>query len=110
MSLPVSIAEPALQDLLDINDYYWMEVDEKLAAKIIGDLELAICSLAEFTDRGSVPKELLAIGIRQYRQIIVNPYRIIYEPLSDKVIVHAVLDGRRDIQSLLSQRLVQTKF
>jgi len=110
MTLPVRISEPALLDLLDINDYYLMEVDDKVAEKIISGLEIAINNLAELTDRGSVPKELLALGIRQYRQIIIKPYRIIYEPLPDKVIVHAVLDGRRDIQSLLAQRLVQPGF
>jgi len=110
MTLPVRISEPALLDLLDINDYYLVEVDDKVADKIIVGLEVAINSLAELADRGSVPKELLALGIRQYRQIIINPYRIIYESLLDKVIVHAVLDGRRDIQSLLTQRLVQPGF
>jgi len=107
MTLPVRISEPALLDLLDINDYYLVEVDDKAADKIIVGLEVAINSLAKLTDRGSVPKELLALGIRQYRQIIIKPYRFIYEPLPDKVIVHAILDGRRDIQSLLVQRLVQ---
>jgi len=107
MTLPVRISEPALLDLLDINDYYLVEVDDKVAEKIIASLELAINSLAELTDRGSVPKELLSLGIRQYRQLIIKPYRIIYESLPDKVIVHAILDGRRDIPSLLAQRLVQ---
>ncbi|MDP3334944.1 MAG: type II toxin-antitoxin system RelE/ParE family toxin [Methylococcaceae bacterium] len=107
MTLPVRISEPALLDLLDINDYYLVEVDDKVAENIIADLEIAINSLAELTDRGSVPKELLSLGIRQYRQIIIKPYRIIYEPLPDNVIVHAILDGRRDISSLLAQRLVQ---
>ena len=106
MSLKVIITEPALQDLLDINDYYLQEVDYKIAENIISNLEYAINSLADMAERGSYPKELLVLGIRQYRQVIVSPYRIIYEPLSGRVIVHAVLDGRRDIQSLLSQRLV----
>lgn len=106
MKYPVVLSEPALSDLLAINDYYLVEVDEQTAAKIIARLEEAVNSLAEFAERGSIPKELLSLGIRQYRQLITKPYRIIYEQLPDQVIVHAVLDGRRDMQSLLSQRLV----
>lgn len=106
MKYSVVLSEPAVSDLLAINDYYLVEVDEKTAAKIINRLEEAVNSLAEFTERGSIPKELLSLGIRQYRQLITKPYRIIYEQLPDKVVVHAVLDGRRDMQSLLTQRLV----
>jgi toxin ParE1/3/4 len=70
-------------------------------------LETAVNNLAEFPDRGSIPKELLALGIRQYRQVIEKPYRIIYETDSNKIIVHAILDGRRDMQSLLIQRILR---
>lgn len=106
MKRPVIISEPALLDLLDINDYYLVEVDDKTAAKIIDRLEAAVNSLANFTDRGSIPKELLTLGIRQYRQVI-KPYRIIYEQLPETTIVHAILDGRRDMETLLTQRLVR---
>jgi toxin ParE1/3/4 len=106
MSVSVRLTEPALADLLAINDYYLMEVSDNVAAKIIDALEVAINSLADFNERGTLPKELLALGIRQYRQLIVKPYRIIYQRMPDQVIVHAILDGRRDIQTLLTQRLI----
>jgi toxin ParE1/3/4 len=107
MKHPVVISEPALLDLLDINDYYLLEVNDKTAAKIIDSLESAVNSLADFSERGSIPKELSVLGIRQYRQVIVKPYRIIYEQLPETVIVHAILDGRRDLETLLTQRLVR---
>jgi toxin ParE1/3/4 len=107
MKRPVVISESALLDLLDINDYYLVEVDDKTAAKIIDRLEAAVNSLADFSERGSIPKELLTLGIRQYRQVIVSPYRIIYEQLPEATIVHAILDGRRDMETLLTQRLVK---
>lgn len=106
MSVPVLLTEPALADLLAINDYHLLEVSDKVAAKIIDTLEMAVNSLGDLYERGSVPKELLALGIRQYRQLIVKPYRIIYQSLPDQVVIHAILDGRRDIQTLLTQRLI----
>ncbi len=105
MSVSVVLSEPALSDLFSINDYYWLHVSDKIAAEIIDNLEEAINSLSDFPEQGSFPKELLALGIKQYRQLIVKSYRIIYEPLTDKVIIHAVFDGRRDMQNLLMRRL-----
>ncbi|OAI20653.1 addiction module toxin RelE [Methylomonas lenta] len=106
MSVPVLLTEPAVSDLLAINDYYLLQVSDKTAAKIIDSLEVAINSLGDLNERGTVPKELLSLGIRQYRQLIVKPYRIIYQRMLDQVVVHAVLDGRRDMQTLLTQRLI----
>jgi toxin ParE1/3/4 len=105
MTYAVIITEPALLDLFHINDYYLTNVSDKTANKIIDDLETAVNSLNDFPERGSFPKELLNLGVRQYRQVIVKSYRIIYEVLAEQVIVHTVLDGRRDIKTLLSQRL-----
>ncbi|MDX8125763.1 type II toxin-antitoxin system RelE/ParE family toxin [Methylomonas sp. OY6] len=106
MSVPVRLTEPALADLLAINDYFLVGVSDKVAAKIIDALETAVNSLADLNERGTVPKELLGLGIRQYRQIIVKPYRIIYQRMPEQVVVHAILDGRSDMQTLLTQRLI----
>ena len=108
MSVSVHLTEPALADLLAINDYYLLQVSDRAAANIIDSLESTVNSLADLNERGSVPKELLVLGITQYRQLIVKPYRIIYQHSPEQVIVHAVLDGRRDMQTLLMQRLIGT--
>ncbi|WP_427551858.1 type II toxin-antitoxin system RelE/ParE family toxin (plasmid) [Methylomonas sp. MS20] len=79
MSVPVQLTKLALADLLAINDYFLLEVSDKVAAKIIDTLEAAVISLADLEERGTVPKELLVLGIWQYRQLIVKPYRIIYQ-------------------------------
>ncbi|MCX7093341.1 MAG: type II toxin-antitoxin system RelE/ParE family toxin [Methylobacter sp.] len=107
MTREIVLSEPALADLLDINDYYLAEVSDHVAGKIIASLEAAVNNLAAFPDRGSFPKELLSLGIRQYRQVIEKPYRIIYEIVADKIVVHAILDGRRDMQSLLILRILR---
>ncbi len=104
MTLDVVLSEPALGDLLAIHDYYLCEVSDRVASDIVDGLEVAVKSLAAFPDRGSLPKELLCLGIQQYRQIIEKPYRIIYEIMAHKVVIHVILDGRRDMQRLLVQR------
>jgi toxin ParE1/3/4 len=41
-------------------------------------IEKAFSGLAESPERGVCPKELLSLGIREYREIFFKPYRIIY--------------------------------
>lgn len=67
----------------------------------------AIASLADFPLKGPIPPELLAIGIADWRQLSLPPYRIIYTVAADVVTIAVVADGRRDFASLLERRLLQ---
>ena len=51
-------------------------------------------------------KELLALGIREYRETFFKPYRIVYRVQGSRVDVYLIADGRRDMQALLSRRLL----
>lgn len=42
-----------------------------------------------------------------YREIVHGPWRMIYQMGGGDVLVHAILDGRRDIQNLLAHRLMR---
>ena len=59
-----------------------------------------------FPERGSYPKKLLALGIREYRQAHFKPYRIIYRVSGKQVIIYIIADGRRDMQTLLTRRML----
>ncbi len=63
-------------------------------------------SLSSYPERGSYPRELLALGIREYRQSFFKPYRIIYRVIGKQAIVYVIADGRRDMQALLGRRLL----
>ena len=63
-------------------------------------------SLSESPQRGSHPKELLDLGIREYREVFFKPYRIIYREIEDDVHVMVIADGRRDMRTLLERRLL----
>jgi toxin ParE1/3/4 len=66
----------------------------------------AIETLETFPLPGSVPKELDALGIREFRQILVEPYRLIYRVSGKTVFVMVIADGRRDMQALLERRVL----
>jgi toxin ParE1/3/4 len=55
-----------------------------------------------------VPKELDALGIREFRQILVESYRLIYRLSGKIVFVMVIADGRRDMQALLERRLLSS--
>ena len=55
---------------------------------------------------GVYPKELLALGIRDYREIFFKPYRVIYRVAGDVLHVLLITDGRRDMQTLLQRRIL----
>ena len=62
--------------------------------------------LAELADRGAHTPELLALGIRDFRQTGFKPYQVIYRVGGDQVVIHLIVDGRRDLPSLLGRRLL----
>lgn len=62
--------------------------------------------LDAFPERGSYPKELVSLGIKEYRQTFFKPYRVIYRITGRQVILYLIADGRRDMQSVLARRLL----
>jgi toxin ParE1/3/4 len=94
--LPVRWLEPASLDLI-----------EMAASKMGRDILLAAERLSRQPRVGKVVPELHEQGISEYRQVYVGPYRIIYSLEPDSIDVLAVLDGRRDTQAALFQRLIR---
>ena len=71
-------------------------------------IEEAFQGLSEHPRRGNHPRELLDLGIRDYREVFFKPYRIIYR-VTEGHRPRARHRGRkrRDMQSLLQRRLLQ---
>ncbi|MCW5623387.1 MAG: type II toxin-antitoxin system RelE/ParE family toxin [Burkholderiales bacterium] len=102
----VLLTRGAEQDLEAIHDYI-AEYDCLANANHVLDRLMKIVeSLSAFPDRGNYPKELAALGIKEYRQIAFKPYRVIYRVNDDRVVIYLIVDGRRDMQSLLARRLL----
>ena len=106
MSYKVLLTHSAERDLESIYDYI-AENDTQANADYVLDKLMEVAeSLAAFPERGSYPKELLALGIREYRQAHFKPYRLIYLVSGKQVIVYIIADGRRDMQTLLARRML----
>lgn len=107
MTFQVYLTRGAERDLEEIYDYIATHDSPENVDQVLDQIEQAFQQLAEFPQRGNYPGELLALGIREFREVFFKPYRIIYRILDDTVFVMLIVDGRRDMQTLLQRRLFE---
>jgi toxin ParE1/3/4 len=107
MPFKVLLTNDAAQDLDELYDHIARHDAPRKAGYVLEPIEKAFSKLSEFPERGAHPKELSAIGVREYRELFFKPYRIIYRIMNKEVYVLLIADGRRDMQSLLQRRLLE---
>jgi len=103
----VLLTHGAEQDMESIYDYIAEFDDSANADHVLDRLMATAEKLAVMPERGSYPKELVGLGIKEYRQVFFKPYRLIYRVMGKDVVVYVIADGRRDMQSLLTRRLLE---
>ena len=99
------LTRDAVRDLEELDDYIASHDSPANADRILNKIERVLSNLHELP-RGSRPKELVTLGIREYREVFFKPYRIIYRAIGKEVYVYLIADGRRDLQSLLARRVL----
>jgi toxin ParE1/3/4 len=108
MRCEVLLTQDAERDLTQLYRYI-REHDSLAAADHVPERLMEACeSLSQEPERGSVPKELRLLGASEYRQVFFKPYRVIYRVSARQVVICVVMDGRRDMQALLTRRLLQS--
>jgi len=107
MKYGVHLIVDAEEDLIDIYKYIAQSDSVEKAERLLEDLEKTIMKLESMPLRGHKPPELERIGITEYREVFFKPYGIIYQIIKSDVYVHCVLDGRRDLQDILYQRILR---
>lgn len=84
---------------------YYLSIGEVSTAKRANtNIDRAIDSLVTMPTRGRVVPELRKRGISRYREVLAQPFRIIYRVSDRHVHVLAVVDHRRDLTQLLLER------
>jgi toxin ParE1/3/4 len=106
MPFKILLTNDAAGDLDELYDYIALQDSPRKADHVLDQPEKAFSKLSEFPERGAYPKELLEIGVREYREVFFKPYRIIYRVMDKHVYILLIADGRRDMQSLLQRRLL----
>lgn len=105
-SYRVELTQGAEDDLEEIHGYLTEVRGVDDADALLDQFLAAIETLERFPERGGVPKELEGLGLREFRQVLLRHFRLIYRVLSDCVVILVIADGRRDMQTLLERRLL----
>jgi toxin ParE1/3/4 len=106
MAFQVVITEDAEHDLEDILTYVARHDPRGSADQVLDQILTIIESLAATPMCGTQPQELRMLGDQEYRQVLFEPYRLIYRVVGQQVVNYLIADGRRDMQTLLSRRLL----
>ena len=87
---------PALADLRGIRSY--VARDKPAAAKALAErIRTSVRRLRDFPESGRIVPEMEPRG---YREVVVPPYRIIYEVMAQEVHILRVWHGRQELRGL----------
>jgi plasmid stabilization system protein ParE len=103
----VQWAEVAVRDLEEIVAFIALH-SQANAERVLERIEHGSATLESTPEGGRVVPELARLGMRTWRELVVKPYRLIYRTEGDTVTVLALVDGRRDLEDLLLERLVRS--
>lgn len=106
MRYEVRLTPDAERDLEAIHAFIAETDSTKAADHVLDRLMAAVETLVALPGRGSRLRELEALGFHTYRQIILKPWRMIYRVIGAQVFSYVIADGRRDMRSLLAQRML----
>ena len=107
MKYKVNIVSDAEEDLFEIYKFIYLNDSEENAERMYSKLFEKCLLLKEFPERGHIPPELKILNIEEFLEIHCKPFRIIYRIMKQEVFVYCILDGRRDVQKLLQERLLR---
>ena len=96
----------AQRDLFGIVDYLAAR-NPPAAAAALERLERHASALARNPGRGRVVPELERLHVREYRELIVDNYRLLYRVTGSRVLVLGLLDSRRALADLVFDRLTR---
>jgi len=102
----VNINKTAKNDLREIIKYI-SKNNPMNGLSILKRIEEKISTLDHFPERGGYVPELIKNNIKDYRQLIESPWRIIYK-INDNIInVLLIIDSRRNAEDILIERLIK---
>ena len=96
---------PFAQDDLNETIEYYSSYSQDYVETTISEFEENVMSLQQHPRSGRIIPELEKQGITQYRELIQGYYRIVYKISKDKVIILTVIDGRRNFEEVIIEKL-----
>jgi len=97
-------APSAIQDLDELVGDVALREGAAVASRICTRIRERIDTLSAHPARCRSVPETREVGISEYRELIVAPYRIFFRVTKQTVGLIGILDGRRDLAELLVNR------
>ena len=101
-------SQSAVSDLDDILDYLAEEAVIDRALDLYEKVRQKVASLSRLPRRCRYVPELKEVGLTEFRESILPPYRILFRLVGKRVILMGVLDSRRDLEEILIQRALES--
>jgi toxin ParE1/3/4 len=101
---PLLSYEDAVKNIEAVYRHYRRSGSAKVAKDMVSSLRKACSSLSSHPERGHILPELSRIPHFEYRQIIQNKFRIIYQVAEPNVFIFGIIHGARNIGEVLKQR------
>jgi plasmid stabilization system protein ParE len=96
----------ARKDFFQIIEY--ISLNNPAAAKrALQKIQEKAQQLNVYPERCRIVPELQRQGIFQYRELIIDHWRVIFKITRDQVLVVSVIDSRRNLEDILLQRLLE---
>lgn len=97
----------ALEDLESILEYVARSDGADRSLALYDALRTRVDSLVRFPRRGRIVPELKRLGLTDFRELIVSPYRVFFCIDGNTIVLLGVVDGRRDLEELLLERTLR---
>lgn len=96
----------ASKDLINIIQYIKVE-NPTIAKKIFIEIKKECENLKFLPEKFRIVPELQNIGIKKYRELIHQRWRVIYKIDKNNIYILAVIDSSRNFEDILLNRLIQ---
>lgn len=95
----------------DLRAIAWHIAQDSLdnALAVADRIDRRAAALVTLSTRGRIVPELRRMAETRYREVIEEPWRIIYLAEGSIIRIAAVVDGRRDVQAWLRERMAHFK-
>ena len=97
--------DSAKKELFEIIEYIASE-NQTNAKNIYKSITKKANSLDSLPYKGRIVPELQKYNITLYREIIESPWRIIYRIHERNVVIMTILDGRRDVEDIIFEKII----
>ena len=107
-TLEVFWSRSAVRDLDEILEYLAEQASIDRALALYEELRRRVASLSRMPRRCRYVPELKDLGLTEFRESNLPPYRIFIRLAEKRVILLGVLDSRRDLEEILIQRALES--